>query len=192
MRGRLILGALFLLTSSSIGSAADLVVELDPASSSIRFELGATMHSVHGTAALSHGRFAFDPATGNANGEIVVDARSADTENGKRDKKMHAQVLESAQYPEIVLRPVRISGQLPPPGTTAAATVEGELQLHGTSHLISFPAQVSTAEGDVVAVSAQFEIPYVEWGLDDPSTFILRVSKEVTVTLEARGRLLAD
>lgn len=36
----------------------------------------------------------------------------------------------------------------------------------------------------------RFEIPYVEWGLDDPSTFILRVAKEVRVTIETAGTII--
>jgi hypothetical protein len=34
-------------------------------------------------------------------------------------------------------------------------------------------------------------VPYLDWGLQDPSFFILRVEKEVRVTIHAVGRLTA-
>jgi len=43
--------------------------------------------------------------------------------------------------------------------------------------------------GDFTA-HGQFDIPYVEWGLKDPSTFILRVAKEVQVTIETEGTIV--
>ena len=45
------------------------------------------------------------------------------------------------------------------------------------------------ADGRFTA-STEFEIPYVEWGLDDPSTFVLRVAKEVQVMIEAEGTIV--
>lgn len=182
--------ALVLLAAAAVpGAPAQQVVELDPTSTTIRFELGATMHTVHGTASLDHGRVAFDLETGGVEGEIVVNAQSADTDNKKRDKKMHAQVLESEKYPRIVLKPVRITGALPASGE-APLTVEADLEIHGEIHRISLPAKVTFKNGGAIALSAQFDVPYVEWGLDDPSSFVLRVKKTVNVSVEAQGRLV--
>ena len=175
---------------AGLAAAEQQVVEFDPAATSIRFELGATMHTVHGTVSLDRGRIAFDPATGEASGEIVVQASSADTDNAKRDKKMHAKVLESERFPTIVLKPVRINGALPASGTQTV-TVEADLEIHGATHRISFPAQITAAGGGMIDLVAELDVPYVEWGLEDPSTFVLRVSKVISVTVESRVLLSA-
>ncbi len=52
------------------------------------------------------------------------------------------------------------------------------------------PTEVEIAGGHVKATST-FKVPYVSWGLHDPSGFMLRVDKEVTVTLKVEGELAA-
>ena len=36
---------------------------------------------------------------------------------------------------------------------------------------------------------AKFNIPFVDWGLKDPGTFLLRVKHEVEIELELKGSL---
>ncbi|MCU0233363.1 MAG: YceI family protein, partial [Thermoanaerobaculales bacterium] len=66
-------------------AASGLEIELDPARTQVRFSLGATLHTVHGSLRLTSGTLSVDPATGLADGEIVADASSAETGNHKRD-----------------------------------------------------------------------------------------------------------
>jgi len=66
----------------------------------------------------------------------------------------------------------------------------GELELLGTPHDVSIPISLEL-DGAVFSGSASFTVPYVEWGLEDPSTFVLRVAKEVSVTVETGGTLTA-
>jgi len=163
-------------------------VRLAPASTSITFQLKATMHTVHGSAGLRQGWIRFDPLTGDASGEIVVDATSADTGNGSRDKKMHNKVLRSVDFRSIVLRPERIEGTVNGAGESEV-TLVGTLELAGSSHPIRIPMTVDLKK-DRVTIKARFEVPYVEWGLKNPSTLLLRVSKEVEVSIEAQGEIV--
>jgi hypothetical protein len=40
-----------------------------------------------------------------------------------------------------------------------------------------------------VTATTHFEIPYVQWGMKNPSTFILRVSDKVDIDIRAVGRV---
>ena len=44
-------------------------------------------------------------------------------------------------------------------------------------------------DDDRIRVKSEFTVPYVEWGLKDPSVFVLRVAKEVQVRIVLVGRL---
>jgi len=163
------------------------LLQLDPTATRIGFTLRATLHTVEGTAKLLHGAVRFDPAGGSAAGEIVVDARSAATGVSSRDARMHADVLESERFPTIVLRPESL---VVSQRDAASAQVElrGVLEIHGASHPVSLPAKL-TADGDHLTIEGVFVVPYVKWGMKDPSSFLLRVAPEVTVQVHAEGRL---
>ena len=180
--------ALGLILASAPASAADWRIEVDPLRTNVSFTLKATMHSVHGTAAATSGGFSVDPDTGAATGEIVIDATSADTGNGSRDKKMHRKVLVTADNPRIVFRIRSLEGNLALEGASEV-TLRGEIEILRQAHEIGIPLQVEI-NGEDFTAHAEFEIPYVEWGLKDPSTFILRVAKEVQVVIGAEGTII--
>lgn len=168
-------------------AAAERTLTFDPGGSAVRFTLDATMHTVHGSFKLVRGAVTFDAIPGPASGEIVVDATSGETGNGDRDQKMHEKVLTSLKFPEIVLVPSRLSGEVPTSGR-GQLVVEGSLRLCGAEHPVKVPVEVEV-EGDSVVARGRLSVPFVAWGLDDPSVFVLRVGKEVAVEVEARGTL---
>jgi hypothetical protein len=43
--------------------------------------------------------------------------------------------------------------------------------------------------GDQIHAVGSFVVPYVQWGLKDPSTFMIKVNKEVHVDLDLSGTL---
>ena len=44
-------------------------------------------------------------------------------------------------------------------------------------------------DGSNLTAKGHFTVPYVKWGLKDPSIFILKVAKEVDIDLTLSGRL---
>jgi polyisoprenoid-binding protein YceI len=183
-------------------AAQETVVTLDPAKTQIDITLGATMHTVHGAFRLKAGEIQFDPSTGVASGAIIVDAASGETGNGSRDKKMHGEILESAKFPDIVFTPNHVdvhAGAQPATATSTQsqlrellaqrsafqADVSGTLRLHGSDHRTTLRIAIRPANAAQVQLSTQFAIPYVEWGLKNPSTFILRVSDSVDIEVQA-------
>lgn len=173
--------------ASTFAAAEERVLRIDPDSSTIAIVLGATLHKVRGSFELEPGAIRFNPATGELEGEVAVIAASGRTGNVRRDRKMHANVLESERHPRIVLRLHGFSPALEP-GTTGSIDVRGEILLRGDAHAVTVPVEVFTT-GNRVQARAEFDVPYVEWGLQDPSTFLLRVSKTVHVVVVLGGTL---
>jgi hypothetical protein len=162
-----------------------IVLELDPRLSTVHWTLGTTLHTVHGTFAFKKGSVELDPVTGKASGEIVAYATSGDSANDSRDKKMHQEVLESDRYPEIVFRPDRFAGKLALEGPSTVE-VHGMFLLCGGKHEITVSVQ-SQLSGDIWTGHAKLGIPFIDWGLKDPSTFLLKVNHTVNLDLELKG-----
>jgi len=182
-----IAAALFVVGTMPRASAQEFTLHLDPAQSRAAFTLSATAHTVHGTFNLKRGEIHFDPASGKASGEIVFDATSGQTGNSSRDHKMHKDVLQSAQYPEVTFRPDRAEGKLAPQGQSNLQ-VHGLFAIHGTDHEMTVPAQISLT-ADKWTATAQFQLPYVAWGMKNPSNFFLKVGDTVNIELQCAGAI---
>lgn len=183
------LAAAFLIcfAFAALASAQEKVFQLDPAQSRVNFTLGDVLHTVHGTFQLKSGTIRFNPATGEASGSLVVDATSGNSGNQSRDRRMHRQILQDQTYPEIVFTPQHVSGKLEPEGTSQIE-LQGLMSLHGQQHpmTVAMPVQLSH---DQASADVHFVVPYVKWGLKNPSTFILRVSDKVNIDVHAVGHL---
>jgi polyisoprenoid-binding protein YceI len=168
-------------------TAQQRTLELDPAKTQIQWTLGDVLHTVHGVFQMRSGVISFDPNTGVASGAIIVDSGSGDSGTKARDKKMDHDVLQTEQYPEIAFYPKRVIGSLPSQGASQIQ-VEGIFRLHGSDHDLKMviPVQIS---GRQVSANTQFVVPYVAWGLKDPSTLFLRVAKEVQISINTNGNL---
>ena len=160
---------------------------IDPAKTTVSFSLEATMHTVHGTFRVKSGVIQFNPATGAASGSVTVDTTSGETGNGRRDRNMHKDVLQSERYPEITFTPTRVTGSLVAQGESSV-TVDGVLRLRGVDHAVALSFKVQTSDGELRATT-QFTVPYVAWGLKNPSSFLLHVSEKVEVSIAAEGKL---
>ena len=186
------LSVALLLSALSVGAetlrAQDTTLELDPANTQIAFTLAATLHTVHGTFKLKGGTIHFNPATGSASGLVVVDATSGDTGNKGRDHKMHQEVLESQRYPEITFTPTKLSGKVELQGDSTVE-VDGAFRLHGADHPITLILPVQT-KGNTLSVRTHIVIPYVAWGLKNPSTFLLHVGDKVEVDVTAAAKVI--
>lgn len=167
--------------------AQQIQVTLNPAQSQVDWTLGATLHTVHGTFKLKSGSILFDPSSGNASGEIVVDASSGQSGNDSRDNKMHKDVLESKRYPEISFFPKHVSGKVAPEGTSNLQ-VTGLFHIHGADHdmTLTIPVQINAG---AMSATSDFSIPYQAWGMKNPSTLFLKVENQVQIKIAAAGKL---
>ena len=184
---RLVSMAFAVLLCASSARAADkegqTIVTLQPANTSIRWTLSDPLHTVHGNFKLKRGVINFNLADGSADGLIEVDAISGESGNSARDGRMHKDVLESDRYPLVSFHPTRVSGKVPS-SSDGAVLVEGVIRIHGTDHPLQLNINLHPEAGTITA-KTHFVVPYVAWGMKDPSTFILRVDKTVDVEVQA-------
>jgi polyisoprenoid-binding protein YceI len=165
------------LAAAVSARAQEVVLQCDPAQAAADFTLGDSLHTVKGSFSLKSGEIRFDPASEKVGGEIVFDATSGQSGSKGRDRKMHKDVLESARYPEISFRPDRLEGKVAASGTSTVQ-VHGMFRIHGAEHEITAPTDV-TPQGDHWTVSSHFSVPYVKWGMRNPSLLFLRVGNTV-------------
>ena len=167
--------------------AADTVVTFDPPKTQVHWTLGTTFHTVHGTFQLKSGTIQFDPATGKASGHIIVSAASGLSGDSSRDKKMHSSVLESVRFPEVVFTPDLVKGKVALDGKSTLE-VHGNFQLHGQGHEFTMPVEVEIKNG-VANATTKFAIPFLKWGLKNPSILVARVNEAVDVEIQATARV---
>ena len=184
-----LLPCLLLLPGQDVAKSGppDKEVTLDQTTSRIEFSLAATLHTVNGTFDLKEGFIRIDPDSGKLTGRIVVDVQSGKTGDPERDRRMHQEILESGRFPEAVFLPDRIIDRLALAGESIIG-VHGVLRLHGEDHDMTLPVKVSIENGRLSSTS-HFSIPYVQWGMKDPSTMLLRVKKAVQVQMRIEGAI---
>jgi polyisoprenoid-binding protein YceI len=99
---------------------------------------------------------------------------------------MHKEILQTAKYPDAIFRPAQVEGKV---ALTGASDVKlrGVLLLHGGEHEIVADVHAEMA-GDHWTGRAKFDVPYIQWGIKDPSNWLLKVKPVVNVELEMAGK----
>jgi polyisoprenoid-binding protein YceI len=172
MRG--IATALSTVLLLSAATAAELVeagrtLRVDPGSARAGFDLGATMHTVHGTAGDVKGTVSIVSASSEGfvlDGKIAIAVRSLGTGNDRRDAKMRGESLGGAEHPEITFAPKALD--------RALHTLSGDLTIRGVSKKVAIPVTVAPA-GDRIKVDGKLDVRWADHGVPDPSVFLLRV-----------------
>lgn len=160
---------------------------VDTKASEVAFTLGDVLHQVHGVFQIQSGAIEFDPGTAKISGSIVVVAGSGNSGGATRDKRMSKDILDAPHFAEVSFAPQSYEGALSLTGDSTIQ-VKGIFTLHGTPHDLTVPMKVHV-EGAKCTAKGHFAVPYVKWGLKDPSTFVLRVGKEVEIDLTLTGTL---
>ncbi len=168
--------------------ATNISLHFDPAGTHIRFTVKSLLHDARGSFKLKGGALAVDPTSGLAQGEILVDATTGTTGNKATDRRLQKEVLESDRYPSIFFHAEHLEGELPHADGSADLTAVGTLNIHGADH----PEQIKlhlVRSGDSFTATSRFTVPYVAWGMKDPSNGLTHYSREAVVDVSARGTL---
>ena len=159
----------------------------NPDTSEVKMTLKTTHEVVNGTFHIQSGSLEFDRSADKMSGSVVVLAGSGKTGNGSRDKKMNKDILEVEQHASVSFEPRSYAGAIAPSGDSTIQ-VTGIFTLLGTPHEITIPILVHV-EGASATAKAHFVVPYVQWGLKDPSFLFWKADKDVAIDLFLNGRL---
>lgn len=175
----------FLFASTAFAQHQTFAVQ--PGASAVRMTLNTTHEIVNGTFHIQSGSVEFDPSTPKMSGSVVVSAGSGNTGNDSRDRKMNRDILKVSQYTTVSFEPKSYSGVIVPSGDSTIQ-VTGMFTLLGTPHEITIPLQVHLDSANATA-KAHFVVPYVQWGLKNPSLLIWKADNDVTIDLNLVGRI---
>jgi polyisoprenoid-binding protein YceI len=160
---------------------------VNPDTSEVKMTLKTTHEVVNGAFHLQSGTVEFDHSTPKMSGSVVVLAGSGKTGNGSRDKKMNKEILQVEQHATVSFEPKSYAGVLAPSGDSTIQ-VTGIFTLLGAPHEITIPMLIHL-EGTTATAKAHFVLPYIQWGLKDPSFMFWKADKEVAIDLLLTGRL---
>ncbi len=175
------------LTLTTIAFAQHRNFTVNPDASKVAFALGGNTHHVNGTFHVQSGSIDFDNGAHTISGSVVVAAASGNSGDQARDKKINSDVLDVVHYADVLFVPKSFQGVVAA-SDDSTIQVTGVFTLHGTPHDLTVPMQIHI-EGTTLTAKTHFTVPYVQWGLKDPSIFILKVAKVVDIDLTLEGSL---
>jgi polyisoprenoid-binding protein YceI len=185
MKSFAVLALASILASAALAQHQTFVI--NPDASEVKITLKTTHELVNGTFHVQSGLIEFDRGTPKMSGSVVVLAGSGKTGNGSRDKKMNKDILEVEQHATVSFEPKSYAGTIAPSGDSTVQ-VTGIFTLLGTPHEINLPILVHL-ESTTAAAKAHFVVPYVQWGLKNPSFLIWKANNDVAIDLSLTGRL---
>src|ERR1700689_5422599 len=172
---------------ASVALAQQQTFVANPDASEVKMTLKTTREVVNGTFHIQSGSLQFDRSAAKISGSVVVLAGSGKTGNGSRDKKMNKDILEVEQHATVSFEPKSYAGTIAPSGDSTIQ-VTGIFTLLGMPHEITIPILVHL-EGTTAAAKAHFVVPYVQWGLKNPSFLIGKADNDVVIDLFLNGKL---
>lgn len=123
-------------------------------------------------------------------GEIVINARTLQTDNTNRDRALRTAILNSAQDPFefITFAPTALAG-LPEEavslGDELTFQITGDLTVMDTTTAVTFDATVQLREDETLSGTATLTVPYADLGVSIPflPPIVASVSDEVTLEI---------
>jgi polyisoprenoid-binding protein YceI len=177
----------FAVMLAPAASAQHQTFTVNSDASEVKMTLNTTHEVVAGTFHIQFGSIEFDRSVPKMSGSIVVQASSGKTGNDSRDKKMNKDILKVGQFATISFAPKAYNGTIAVSGDSTIQ-VSGLFTLLGTGHDLTIPMQIHI-DGSKATARAKFVVPYVQWGLKNPSLLIWKAENDVAIDLNLVGQI---
>lgn len=185
MKSLVVIALTFL--SATVGLAQHQTFAVNPDASEVRMKLNTTHEVVNGTFHIESGSVNFDCTHSFISGIVIVSAASGKTGNDSRDKKMDKDILRVDQFTTVSFAPKAYTGVIAASGDSIIQ-VSGVFTLLGTPHDLTIPMEIHI-DGSKATVKAHFVLPYVQWGLKNPSFLIWKAENDVAIDLMLAGNI---
>src|SRR5580698_511019 len=185
MKSFAVLALAVILAPAALAQHQTFVV--NPDASEVRMTLKTTHEVVNGTFHIQSGSIEFDPSNPTMSGSVTVLAGSGKTGNDSRDKKMNKDILKVEQYTTVSFAPKTYTGTIAPSGDSTIQ-VSGVFTLLGNPHDLTIPMQIHI-DGSKAIARAHFVVPYVQWGLKNPSFMFWKAENDVEMDINLVGQI---
>lgn len=170
--------------SSSSPAAQGEKYSITPDSSKIEFVGSKVTGSHNGSFKKFSGTIDFNGQPEKSRVSITIDTASVVTDTDRLTKHLQtADFFDVAKYPQATFTSteIRSGGE-----KGATHTVTGNLQLHGVTKAITFPATITVSPG-VINVDSTFAINRKDFGINFAGAADNLIRDEVVLTLHVRG-----
>jgi hypothetical protein len=175
------------LTLSTAALPQHQIFAINPDASDVKMKLNTTHEAVNGIFHVQSGSINFDRSASRISGTVIVAAGSGKTGNDSRDKKMNKDILKTDQFATVSFAPKTYTGTIPAAGDSTIQ-VSGVFTLLGTAHDLTIPMQIQI-DGAKATARTHFTIPYVQWGLKNPSFLFWKADNDVAIDLNLVGQV---
>ena len=174
---------------AEVGEAQAAPESTEAAGTTLAFAEGSAVQWVGSKVTASHegGFEAFEGEVHLVDGDPTASAVhvAIDTTSLWADDDKLAGHLKSEDFFDVEAHPTATFTSTSIEPAEAGYTVTGNLDLHGVTKSISFPAQI-TVEGDAVSVQAEFSIKRFDFGIEYPGRADDLIRDDVVIKLDLR------
>ena len=175
------------LTFAPAALAQHQTFVVNPDACEVKMTLKTTHELVNGTFHIQSGWIEFDRRAQTISGSVIVAAGSGKTGNDSRDKKMNKDILKVDQFATVSFAPKTYTGTIAASGDSTIQ-VNGVFTLLGNRHDLTIQMGIHM-DGSKATAKAQFVVPYVQWGLKNPSFMFWKAENDVAIDLNLVGQI---
>ncbi len=106
--------------------------------------------------------------------DVTADLTDLKSDDDRRDGRLREQAIQTGQFPTATFHlttPIDLAST-PADGSTFTANATGELTLHGVTKTVTLPIEARLS-GDVVMVTGSLNIAFAEYGIEQPTSFLV-------------------